>query len=154
MKFDYETTVIPEWIDYNGHMQDCYYGLVFSLAVDAMQDAVGFDQAYRESTGCTIYLLEDHKYFLKEVKVGALVQVQTRVLDVDAKKFQLHLEMSSGSNLVAACEFIELHVQQNPKPHAVEIPGQILEKLKSAKISQSEIVSLRHRSRELSIRTR
>ena len=154
MKFDYETTVIPEWIDYNGHMQDCYYGLVFSLAVDATQEAVAFDQAYRESTGCTIYLLEDHKYFLKEVKVGALVQVQTRVLDVDAKKFQLHLEMSSGSNLVAACEFIELHVQQNPKPHAVEIPGQILEKLKSAKISQSEIVSLRHRSRELSIRTR
>ncbi|EEE35651.1 conserved hypothetical protein [Rhodobacteraceae bacterium KLH11] len=32
----------PEWIDYNGHMQDAYYGLVFSYAVDAMQDAPQF----------------------------------------------------------------------------------------------------------------
>lgn len=36
MTFKFETTILPEWIDYNGHMRDSYYGLVFSLAVDAM----------------------------------------------------------------------------------------------------------------------
>jgi acyl-CoA thioester hydrolase len=69
--FVYESTVIADWIDYNDHMQDAYYGLIFSYAVDAVQDAIGFDDAYRRRTGCTIYLLDDHKYFLKEVRVGA-----------------------------------------------------------------------------------
>ncbi len=35
MTFRYQTTVRPEWIDYNRHMQDAYYGLVFSYAVGA-----------------------------------------------------------------------------------------------------------------------
>ena len=30
----YTTTDHPEWIDYNGHMQDAYYELIFSYAVD------------------------------------------------------------------------------------------------------------------------
>jgi acyl-CoA thioester hydrolase len=29
-------------------MQDAYYGLIFSKAVDALQDDLGFDQAYRQ----------------------------------------------------------------------------------------------------------
>ena len=49
MIFEYRKTVLPEWIDYNGHMQDAYYGLVFSKAVDALQDDVGFDQSYRQN---------------------------------------------------------------------------------------------------------
>lgn len=82
--FHFETEIIEAWIDYNGHMRDSYFGLVFSLAVDAVQDEIGFDEAYRKATGCTIYLLEDHKFFLKEVKLGATVRVETRVLGCDA----------------------------------------------------------------------
>ena len=40
MAFLYQTQVLPDWIDYNGHMQDAFYGLVFSYAVDAFQDWV------------------------------------------------------------------------------------------------------------------
>ncbi|WP_299950259.1 hypothetical protein [uncultured Ruegeria sp.] len=57
--FTFETTVKREWIDYNGNMQGAYYGLVFSYAIDAMQDDVGFDAEYPTRTGCTIYPLED-----------------------------------------------------------------------------------------------
>ena len=48
MIFKHIKTVLPEWIDCNGHMQDAYYGLIFSKAVDALQDDLGFDQAYRQ----------------------------------------------------------------------------------------------------------
>jgi acyl-CoA thioester hydrolase len=112
--FHYETTVRPEWIDYNGHMQDAFYGLIFSYAVDAMQDAVGFDEEYRNRTGCTIYLLEDHKHYLKEVMEGAQVSVETRVLDHDDKRFQLHLTMMVRGSVVAVCEFLALYVKQRP----------------------------------------
>ena len=90
---EYSTTVRPDWIDYNGHMQDAFYGLIFSYGVDAFQDAVGFDRAYREATGCTIYLLEDHKYFLREVKVGAEVLVRTYLIGLWEKRFHLWSEM-------------------------------------------------------------
>ena len=54
MIFTFETTVQPDWIDYIGHMRDAYFGLIFSLAVDACQDGIGIDTDYRERTGCTI----------------------------------------------------------------------------------------------------
>lgn len=61
-EFIFEIDVNPEWIDYNEHMQDAYYGLAFSYAIDHFQDKVGFDQAYRSITGHTIYVIEDHKF--------------------------------------------------------------------------------------------
>ena len=101
MPFEYNTSVKPEWIDYNGHMQDAYYGLVFSYAVDAFQDWVGFDIAYRTETDCTIYLVEEHKYFLREVKESDPITVQINVLGVSEKVFHLYCVMKSGGHDVA-----------------------------------------------------
>ena len=149
--FFFETEVQPDWIDYNGHMQDAYFGLIFSYAVDAFQDAVGFDAAYRERTGCTIYLLEDHKFYLREVKVGAHVQVETRVLACDSKRFHLHLTMREGEGTVAVCEFMELHVQQDPRPHAAEIPKAIQYRLEKARDSGPAFADEGYRARKLSL---
>ena len=66
-EFVFKLPVKSEWIDYNKHMQDAYYGLAFSYAVDHFQDCVGFDERYRAQSGCTIYVLEDHKFYLNEV---------------------------------------------------------------------------------------
>lgn len=147
--FTFETTVKPEWIDYNGHMQDAYYGLVFSYAVDAMQDEVGFDAEYRARTGCTIYLLEDHKYYLKEVKEADHLHIETRILNCDEKRFHLHMQMLNGDDLVAVGEFMELHVQQKPSPHAVPIPDEILLRLQAATLSGDEAESLKYNSRSI-----
>ncbi|QFS81211.1 hypothetical protein FIV09_00040 [Roseivivax sp. THAF197b] len=35
--FHFKSTVVPDWIDYNGHMRDSSYSLAFSLAVDAFE---------------------------------------------------------------------------------------------------------------------
>lgn len=145
--FVYETTVIADWIDYNDHMQDAYYGLIFSYAVDAVQDAIGFDEAYRRRTGCTIYLLEDHKYFLKEVRVGAELRVETVVLDCDDKRFHLHLTMLQNGTTVAVSETMELHVNRFPSPRAAPMPEEIAERLAAARVSDPD--SLKFRSRKL-----
>lgn len=152
MIFTYETRVIPDWIDQNGHMQDAYYGLIFSYAVDKMQSEAGFDRAYRDRTDCTIYLLEDHKSFLREVKEGARVRVETRVLDCDEKRFHLHLQMWDGDVLACVCEFMELHVQQCPKPHAAPIPEDIQQTLRAARLPDAEQAVLLHRSRRIGLK--
>ncbi|WP_424980514.1 thioesterase family protein [Leisingera sp. S232] len=151
MVFSFETNVLPEWIDYNGHMRDSYYGLVFSLAVDAFQDEVGFDAAYRKRTGCTIYLLEDHKFFLREVKEGTRIRVETRIIGCDHKRFHLHMQMFDGTALASVGEFMELHVCQHPQPHAMAMPEEILQKLLSSRLSEGEAATLPRQSRRLSL---
>jgi len=151
MSFIFETTVLAEWIDYNGHMRDSNYGLIFSLAVDAMQDEVGFDAAYRNETGCTIYLLEDHKYYLREVKEGARLRIETRVMGCDAKRFHLYLQMFDGDILAAVGEFMEVHVSQHPIPRAVAMPMSILAKLEAATVSKHKALNLKHRARAIGL---
>ncbi|MCY4006462.1 MAG: thioesterase family protein [Rhodobacteraceae bacterium] len=151
MIYVYETIARPEWIDYNGHMQDAYYGLIFSYAVDSMQDEIGFDREYRERTHCTIYLLEDHKYYLREVHEGDRLRIETRVLDVDEKRIHLLLDMKRSGQTVALCEFVELHVKQQPRPHATPMPADIRTRLETAKHEQSNTISSFKRARSMSL---
>lgn len=151
MIFTYETTVHADWIDYNGHMRDAFYGLVFSYAGVSLQEQIGIDDAYRAANACTVYLLEDHKFFLQEVHEGDWLRVEMRVLDVDAKRYHLHLQMISQDRVVAVCEFLELHVAQKPKPHAAPMPDEIRVQLENAKLSEEDAAELRHRSRPLGL---
>ncbi len=151
MSFHYRGKVKSDWIDYNGHMQDAYYGLVFSYAVDAFQDAVGFDAAYRQATGCTIYLVEEHKYFVKEVKAGDPLEVHIDLLAVTKKLFHLHCRMVSDGREVAVSELIEMHVQQKPIPKGVTIPSTILEKMKGFYLAPEAQENIGLRSRAMSI---
>ena len=147
MTFRYETSVHPDWIDYNGHMRDAYYGLVFSMASDAFLDSVGVTHDYRSKTGGTVYLLECHTYYLDEVRVGAPLGVDVRVLDVDAKRFLVHMTMLSDDKIRAVNERMELHVQQLPEPHSEAMPEDIRSKLEALVLAEPEVESLPQRSR-------
>ena len=151
MPFEYTTTVKPEWIDYNGHMQDAFYGLVFSYAVDAFQDWVGFDAAYRTETDCTIYLVEEHKYFLREVKESDPITVRINVLGVSEKVFHLYCVMKSGGHDVAISELMEMHVCQKPTPKGAPIPLDIAARLNELIISDTQKSQIARRARAMRI---
>jgi acyl-CoA thioester hydrolase len=74
------------WVDYNGHLNDAYYLLIFSLATDALMAQVGLDAAGRKATGHTMYTLEVHLNYVQEVHEGVAVEVRTQILGVDAKR--------------------------------------------------------------------
>ena len=99
-------TVAPEWIDYNGHMNEAYYVLVFSLATDALMDLVGIDERFRARTGLTLYTLETHVRYLAEARLGARLAVATRLLDCDDKRVHLWHEMrrADGGTPLATAE--------------------------------------------------
>jgi acyl-CoA thioester hydrolase len=111
---DHTTTVRPEWIDYNGHMNEAYYVFVFSQATDEMMIETGMGPRYRESSGCSLYTAEAHVRYLREVTEGTELTVRTRVLGVDAKKVRLALEMYAGGRkgTVATSELVMIHVDQ------------------------------------------
>ncbi|QSL90726.1 thioesterase family protein [Ectopseudomonas toyotomiensis] len=86
----YQTTISPDWVDYNGHLRDAFYLLIFSHATDALMDVLGLDEAGRARTGHTLYTLECHLNFLAEVKDGERVEVRTQLLAHDAKRLHIH----------------------------------------------------------------
>ncbi|MFF5720973.1 thioesterase family protein [Streptomyces buecherae] len=126
--------VRAEWIDYNGHLSEAYYVLVFGHATDALMDGIGLDAAYRQRTGCSLYTVEAHVRYLREVSAGSELTVWTRPLGVEAGKVRFVHEMyaaptgtSSGAGpaapgpagpapegeLVATEELFALHVDQH-----------------------------------------
>jgi acyl-CoA thioester hydrolase len=93
----FHTDVRPEWIDYNGHMSEAFYVLVFGHATDAMLIETGLGPGYREHSGCSLYTVEAHLRYLREVSEGVRLAVRTRVLGVDAKKVRFTHEMYAGA---------------------------------------------------------
>src|SRR5262245_23756154 len=110
----YRTTVKPEQVDYNNHLNDGYYLVIFSLGgVDAFMDRIGMSDAERRATKTTIYTLEAHINYLREVKLGEEVEIRCQLIGVDQKRFQLYLTMHTarlGDEIAAASEFMLLNI--------------------------------------------
>ena len=108
----YRTAIQPEWVDYNGHLRDAFYLLIFSYATDALMDQLGLDEAGRARTGHTLYTLECHLNYLAEVKLGAEVEVRTQLLAHDRKRLHIHhgLYCPGGEQLLAASEQMLMNI--------------------------------------------
>lgn len=118
------TQVSPEWVDYNGHMNDAEYARVFSLAVDALMERIGLDAAGRRRHGYTLYTLETHLCYRREAHVGQALRVEVRLLDQDAKRLHLFFEMRDDEdNLLAASEQMLMGMnQRSGRPEAFPAP--------------------------------
>jgi len=127
----FRTEVAPEWIDYNGHLRDAYYSLVVSLACDALMDRLGLDEEYRKRTRCTLYTLEMHMHFLREVKKTDAVDVAVRILGTDRKRIHAAFDMRCGRypDPVATAELMLLHVYQGDEAKAQAFPQEVIEAL-------------------------
>jgi acyl-CoA thioester hydrolase len=92
----YETQVAPDWVDYNGHMNDAAFALVFSRATDALMDRVGLDAGARKATGRTLFTLQVMLHYFKEANEGGSLSVACHLLEHDEKRMRIWLEMRAG----------------------------------------------------------
>ncbi|MEO8543106.1 MAG: thioesterase family protein, partial [Burkholderiaceae bacterium] len=86
-------TVLAQWVDYNGHLNDGYYMVAFSEATTAVMGLIGLDAAGRKATGHSVFTLESHINYLQEVKQGKEIEIHTQILGSDAKRLQIYLTM-------------------------------------------------------------
>ena len=102
--------VMPEWLDYNGHMTEFRYGQVFSDATDEVIKAGGFDEAYLQQ-GFSFFTVETHIRFLGEMHLGSGFVVDSQILSFDGKKLHLcHQMRNEAGDVVATGEHMLLHV--------------------------------------------
>ncbi|RRV38931.1 thioesterase family protein [Pseudomonas sp. p106] len=108
----YRTPVQEDWVDYNGHLRDAYYLLIFSYATDALMERIGLDADSRGQSGHSLFTLEAHINYLHEVKLGTEVWVQTQIIGFDQKRLHLYhsLHRSDIGEALAASEQMLLHV--------------------------------------------
>src|SRR5215469_14576417 len=81
----YRAAVAPEWIDYNGHMNVAYYVLAFDRATDLLLDHLGLGEAYRRATNRSLFVLEAHVTYARELRAGDRFEIETRLIDADRK---------------------------------------------------------------------
>jgi acyl-CoA thioester hydrolase len=110
-------TVQPAWIDYNGHMNVAYYVLVFDHASDALLETVGLGPNYTAGGEGSVFAVETHVTYDREVGEGDPLDVSTQVLGADDKRVHLfHTMYHARDGFVAATnEVLLLHVDMRAR---------------------------------------
>ena len=110
----WEGEVLPEWVDANRHMNDGYYAVAFGEASWRVQDHLGLHAEYRKRTGGTLYSVEAHLTWARELALGQRLHIESLVLGVDAKRLRVfHRLIASDEGYAAATmDVMMLHVVQ------------------------------------------
>lgn len=108
----FEGPVSSDWIDYNGHMNDACYVVVFSQAIDEFMRLIGLDEAFREQHNVSVYTLQSMVHYLQEVSEGEPLRVEVQLLESDNKKLRVFFTMYQADShaQLAAMESLLLHM--------------------------------------------
>jgi acyl-CoA thioester hydrolase len=152
----YRTQVLPDWIDFNGHLRDAYYVLVASYAADALMDHLGMDAPYRERTHCTLYTLEMHVHYLHEVKQSDMLEVTVRIINADEKRIHAAFALNCArySEPAASIELMLLHVKQDENVASLPFPAEIARAVETLKAATGAVVPAKRGSRKMELRGR
>ncbi|MEO8492607.1 MULTISPECIES: thioesterase family protein [unclassified Pseudomonas] len=136
----YTTNIQPEWVDYNGHLRDAFYLLIFSYATDALMETIGLTSENREASGHSLFTLELHLNYLHEVKLDAEVEVHTQLIAHDAKRLHLYhsLHRVGHAKVLAGNEQLLTHVDL-AGPRSVPFTEATLEKLTAISAEQADL---------------
>ncbi|MCR8723670.1 carnitine 3-dehydrogenase [Frigidibacter sp. ROC022] len=125
-----------DWTDYNGHMTEARYLHAFGDATDRIMLLIGVDPAYL-ARGGSFFTAETHIRHIDEVLAGAMIRVETLVLEGRGKKMHLFHRMFAeepgGDRLLATGEHMLIHVSLetrkacDPEPELAARLGAIAE---------------------------
>jgi acyl-CoA thioester hydrolase len=118
--------VAPDWIDYNGHMNVGYYVVAFDRASDALLDHLDLGEAYRRRADASVFVVEAHVTYDREVREGDPLLFETILLNADAKRLHFIHRMYHETEgfLAATNEIMGLHVDLNARRSA-PFPGEV-----------------------------
>ena len=125
-------TVRPECIDYNGHMNLAYYVLAFDHATDKVLDHMGVGLAYVRERNASLFVLEAHVTYERELYEGEAIGVTSQILGFDAKRLLLFHRMYrvEKRELVATNELLCLNVDFKSR-RTTPIPESVLAQIRS-----------------------
>lgn len=120
----YRDWVQPDWIDYNGHLNDAYYVVAFSRGLDGFMEAIGLGAAFREQHQVSMFTLQCMTHYFKEIDEGEAFTITCQLIDHDHSKVHLYLQMwhNETGEEHAAFEALMLHMDMNQRRSAPWLP--------------------------------
>ena len=151
----HRSAVLPEWIDYNGHLNVAYYLLAFDQALDVLLDRIGLTQPYRRQHAVSTFALEVHLCYIREVNLEDPLRFEVQMLDLDEKRFHLLLLMidDEADELCATAEWISAHMDMTTRRMAPFGP-EILVPLREIRAAHKDMPWPQYASRRIGIRRR
>ncbi len=136
----HEETVRPEWLDYNGHMNLAYYLVAFDHASDKFLHHMGLGEAYTRASGGSIFVVETHVVYRRELGPAAPLRFTTQLLGHDAKRLHFihHMYHAREGFLTAANEVMALHVGLAAR-HAAPMPDDVMATLKALQAAHDRL---------------
>ena len=131
------TTVAPQWVDYNGHMSESCYLLVFGDNSDAFFRFIGIDEAYR-AAGHSLYTVQTQLHNLREVSEGEPIRLTLQLLDADEKRLHIFHAMLHGTSgeLLATGEQMLVHVDMRAG-RSVPMPAEMQAKVRAIRAAHA-----------------
>lgn len=110
-------TVLPGYIDYNGHMNVGYYHVIFDIASEPFFHWLGLTPERRRQNETSTFALEAHLSFVREVREGDRLRFEARLLDADSKRIHFYQEMYHADEgyLAATHESISIHMDMRAR---------------------------------------
>jgi len=122
------------WLDSYGHLNEAYYLVPFSNATWALQEHFAIGVPYFERTGGAIYSVESHVRYLKEVRAPAMMNIDSFVLGLDAKRLHIAHVMSVDGVQRATFECLGLHFDTRAGKTAA-MPDDVQAALRAASVA-------------------
>jgi acyl-CoA thioester hydrolase len=132
----HRATVLPEWIDWNGHMNVGFYVVAFDKATDTLCEQFGCSWDYtRLKIGMT-FVIEAHVTYDREVKEGDPLRITTQVLDYDSKRLHyIHFMYHATDGYLASTnELMMINIDYQSRRSAIwpDFARERIEKLAAA----------------------
>ena len=129
-------TIDETWVDYNGHLNQAYYSVLFDRGIDVALLEAGLGPDYITAHNASYMTVETHLCFVRELFKTDTVRVATRVLDVDDKRLHVYCELLHATEGWLSCtsEWMFLHIDMTARRTAPWPPDmrQALEAMKTA----------------------
>jgi acyl-CoA thioester hydrolase len=140
------------WVDYNGHLNQAYYGVLFDQAIDAALHPLGLGPEYIRTRNCSFMTVENHTCFVRELLLTDRVRIVTRVMDVDDKRLHTYSQMhhADAGWLAATAEFMFLHIDMSVRRTA-PWPADLRAELEAAKAQAATLPTPERSGRRIGI---
>ncbi len=147
--------VLPEWIDYNGHMNVAYYTLAFDQALDVLlEEHLGLGETYVTATKSGPYALQSNYHYAAELMEGEAFSVAIQLLDFDQKRLHLFCELQrDGAEMAACLETLIMNVDHQTR-RSTPYPDWARKRLETMLASHQQIDRSPHVAAPLGIRRR
>jgi len=112
--------VEPDWIDYNGHMNVAYYHMAFDRSTDRFLDTIGLGEDYLARESGSMFALEDHMTYQRELEKGDPLRITLQFLDFDEKRVHYFLRMYHADEgyLAATMEHLSIFIDMGMRRSA------------------------------------